>query len=825
MLESSALLARRGRAGVIVAALAASWSAGASLEFVSADASVRVPSAGAWAAASGSSFTALAWVLPASIDGEACAIAEVEGLLRIWMERDGRISAEIMSDGPDRAAMAVTSTRPLEAGRWALVGVSFDASSGALGLWRCTEGDGADSVEVVDASFVPGNTASGVTIGGFGGAPAMAGVVGALALRTEALSGSDMAAVWATREFNALQTLSTLGGGGSMSGEAGCSWMIGHAMATEPADGLLEETPSEARASWPGSEATEWNTIVMDRTEVYLGFRDDVVRPTEVAGLVRHVSPYDTGSGEFLVRAVVPTTTLPAWSEVEGPAGEIRRLLSGPLGLVRVVTSANSRAVRSNDGTGQSPGNYAHGFIALLEPRIAGVINRPASTGTGPWFGLDCGHAAPFLSGQVDDIAQMDFSRFWTGSVKAGSIGPGRGLRLSEGASYILRAGPAGMMTADAPLELRAHVLRRPGAGRLRWTPSAAAEQGMEGFGVGAPEELDLSTTVWSRAMGAGDSYSGTQRTLTLAGDLTGVIEAGWAVFAGGGRISVVSEIDLLDGPVRTQLTLEHRFVSAPNAGATLEFGPWSYEAIGAEAPAVGAGDPAVWRGLRLDSVGPGRTVEVFSLSAWREGVDGFVIGTFGWGGNGYDTQQEETFSGSIPAVVRELAPDIWLQMFAQQASSTPSMSAIAALVRSGAPGVSLAWLGDMTHSVASEVWHWYILENAAIEGLPAVSLLRDPRIGTLANQFADGLRSDPNHISQRGNELLAGAWLEALGRVALVSTPAADLDGDGEVAFADLNLLLDRWGQTGPLNPADLDGDEQVGFADLNLLLGHYHQ
>lgn len=47
------------------------------------------------------------------------------------------------------------------------------------------------------------------------------------------------------------------------------------------------------------------------------------------------------------------------------------------------------------------------------------------------------------------------------------------------------------------------------------------------------------------------------------------------------------------------------------------------------------------------------------------------------------------------------------------------------------------------------------------------------------------------------------------------------DLDGDGLVTFADLNLLLDQWQQTGPGLSGDFNDDGVVDFADLNILLG----
>ena len=46
------------------------------------------------------------------------------------------------------------------------------------------------------------------------------------------------------------------------------------------------------------------------------------------------------------------------------------------------------------------------------------------------------------------------------------------------------------------------------------------------------------------------------------------------------------------------------------------------------------------------------------------------------------------------------------------------------------------------------------------------------------------------------------------------------DLNGDGVVNFADLNILLGAFGQSGAGIPADINEDGVVNFADLNILL-----
>lgn len=53
------------------------------------------------------------------------------------------------------------------------------------------------------------------------------------------------------------------------------------------------------------------------------------------------------------------------------------------------------------------------------------------------------------------------------------------------------------------------------------------------------------------------------------------------------------------------------------------------------------------------------------------------------------------------------------------------------------------------------------------------------------------------------------------------------DANGDGVVNFADLNIVISSFGQTGPPGtlPGDLNGDGAVNFADLNLVLGAFGQ
>lgn len=72
------------------------------------------------------------------------------------------------------------------------------------------------------------------------------------------------------------------------------------------------------------------------------------------------------------------------------------------------------------------------------------------------------------------------------------------------------------------------------------------------------------------------------------------------------------------------------------------------------------------------------------------------------------------------------------------------------------------------------------------------------------------------------GYILLPGAGFQSF--VIRLSVCPSDIDGDGVVGFADLNLLLGSYNSAGWGLAGDVDGDGDVDFADLNELLGAYN-
>lgn len=75
-----------------------------------------------------------------------------------------------------------------------------------------------------------------------------------------------------------------------------------------------------------------------------------------------------------------------------------------------------------------------------------------------------------------------------------------------------------------------------------------------------------------------------------------------------------------------------------------------------------------------------------------------------------------------------------------------------------------------------------------------------------------------------RGYEMWITCVSRGVMRLTVQGAPCpGDADGDGAVSFADLNLVLGQFGQSGPALAGDLNGDGLVGFADLNFVLGNF--
>ena len=710
---------------------------------------------------------------------------------------------------------------------WILIGASWDGSTGDFKAWARSENVARVADAVVAPGFVPAPPQGDLTLGNprRGGTVAQQGDYGLIVFRDHAVDGGDFDDVWDTRDYFGGYRVENQADGGNLNGIAGVNWMANHAILTNPVETV---TGIPASAAMPGDNVASDNYCALN-VALPSSTEQTTILVTGLSGgpdAFQYFSPYDDGGSPFFVRQV-PQIAIDN-SYVSAVSPKIRQLALGtPQQLLRCVVSANSRGMKVSDADNRTwPEHYAHGFTEARLAQVAGVLNRPARLNANlRWFGFDT-DTAPANSGLILRItssgAQQGFGRLWTNSGST-LTGPGEGLWLDQGSVFALKAQPepGSLLIAEAPLVVRAYLLRFPGAGTLSWRPVKSTAQHVAGS-FGAATSVDLGAPAsWTRVLTEADIVDPTG-SLSLDGDHSAQVTAGDAVYisAGTGQRGIAVISDVSSDGITTEITFEHWFQISPTTGSTLEFGPWEVVVIEYEWPALSESDPEQWRGLELTAVG-GPLVN-FAWDAWRPDVNGFVFGGAGWGGNGYTPQLAEAVAAATTAWMQALEPDVWLQGIAGQNSQPPVMNEFLGEIRNAVPDVEVAWLGEGAHRTAvSPEWHIYLMDAAGAAGVAAVTMVTDDAIGTWLDQAVDGLRNDGAHMSHRGNTRLAEGWLAQLGLAARIP---ADLDGDGHVGINDFLLLLAAWGPCpGPPDPclADIDGDGMVGVADFLLLLG----
>jgi hypothetical protein len=768
------------------------------------------------------SYSCFIWLRPDETHDMRRRVLSITGGVKVTLEAGGGVRATLLPNGVH--ATAETSLLP---GRWALIAVSRDWSTGRLKIWAGSEGTPLASGFSQAPSGSPGlGTATPVeppapepwALGAFGQEVGVPGAYALVVIRSHAVSDADVGEVWESRRLFAPYDHDNAGAGGRMTGWRGGIHMVGHGVMTGPVDGGVGVDPL-LRAGRIGRPVTRTNLQILNFPSEPVGpeWTEFVsVRPIEdVSGFIyrsRLEAPY----GGFFARDV-PGETLPPWpSQAMTPT--TRMLATGPDRPLRIMTSGNSRGVRSGI---LDPENYMHGLTDFNISQVSGVMLRAASTrGTRRWLGFDAGAGLPIWSSanpvDIAGVPRADFGRFFTAT---GSSSPvcGSGVLIRPGGFHRLRCGPVegSLIRADEPLVTEAHLVRFPGSADLLWRPDRGESQQAEGQRIDPARRVSLDTTRHVHTMTTADRMV-SDVTLALEDDLTGLVTVGDACFILGGpgmeSISVVAAVTLEEG--KTLVTLEHPFGRSPEPGSALHFGEWGFHTVRHQWNAIPAGDPDVWRGLELacDELAPGPGMVVVAVSAYRLGVPGFILGAAGWGGRGYDPQLGESFSAAPERWMAMSSADVWIQGFAQQSSMPASMGRYADAIRRGLPNAEIIWAGDTEHGndpFAS--WHGYILKEAAARGFGAISLLLDPTLGSFLEQLADGMRTDGAHYSRFGNLALARAWTEQI-EIA-TRCVRADLDGDGALTFFDF-LDFSTLFAAGDLK-ADFDGDGMLTFFD----------
>jgi len=811
-------------------ALFAPW-ANAGVEATRADARIQIAPSALPAAVADGQWSFFVWIYaPQAIDAPA-TVLQVDGRLGVAALPDGLF---VFARDAGRA-VELSLDAPLRAGRWHLLACSVDAAGGTASAWLASELLGEAGAEVVSATgalerrdargVVP--SGAGLVVGSTSTATRAARVVyETLVVRDHPVNDADVHAVWASRDVFAAHSLDTRGEGGTMGGWAGAPLVAFHGVATE----AFGSGSAFERRSWIGGPATAGNVLMLTEPTA----RDDAGRVQ-----FRRVGPVAWADGFVYRSRLEPRLAgffrlqpppFDAPREPVGPAGpKAASLVAGPSGLVRVIVSANSRGVRGTLLPQPGAESFAEGLIAALRPRVAGVLARPATIqdSRGGFFAFDTragDHPADgrrVLHARTDELA--DFTRFASGTLPGISRGPGPAVLVSPGGFDGMRARPedGSLLVADAPLAVRAHVLAFPGSSALRAAPEVAVSQSAAGEEVGPRIPLDLDTTRVVRTL-TEDDVLVTPTTLALVGSVDVRPGDALVVRTAPGMAAVSVATGVFDDGAATTVELSHPFGGPIEAGDEVRIGPWRFESVRADFGPVPAGDARVWRGLSLHAADDGGLgLLVHAYSAWRPGVDGFVIGAAGQSGRGYDPQLDNAFPGSTGAWAAAIGAEVWIQAIAPQSSSPPAMRRYLDALRAGLPDdAEVLWASDGVQGGATqENWHRYIRDNAEDAGVAAVFAVGHPAVGSYFAQLSSGLRTDDAHYAHFGAATIARAWLDQLRVLVLGECAAADFDASGRADLFDLiafQQALDAGDRRADFN-ADgrLDVFDLTAFAD----------
>lgn len=790
-------------------------------------------------------FTVFAWVWRESSDDTTRAIIQHPELFDLLVEGRDRVrltfhvappSLGTWGTGPSlgRSSAAVSQVHLVLPGelpirQWTLIAVTFDRSLGrfdllAQGAEMPVRHATATAPTLIGAVFGP--LTGDLVIGGdFSRYRAFRGAYGPIVVRRHAITQRDFTEVFESRRFFAAWDHVNHNTGGRMRGPPDCVLMVNAVMSTSPNDAGVGVSSAPLRASVVGRRASVTNFHMWDQFFLASGQWTERLRSVHpMAGVFDFVyashrdSPFD---GWFV--SDLPAATLEG-DRVAGWAPHVRKIFEGLDGPLRVMVSANSRAVGRFDGSGVGNGNYAHGLIEALRPRVSGVMFRPADVSgldTHVWFGFETNRDPPRRSvGESVVVLQSvgpplnDFSRTFTLSTGT-TPGPGSGLLLRPGGWIIKRCRPESdtLVRADGPLHVEAIVLKYPGSSAAIWRWDRGPTQ--SGLGVrGKAMIRALDTTQWVRTLGGGDRMlSGNE--MELAGSWASHLQAGMMACVTGGTAAGASSVieTVVEDVGVTRITFEHPFGESPGQGSTVHFGPWGFEVLAHDFVAVSPGDPNQWRGLEVRAEqGSGLGVVLLAYSAWRDDVPGIIVGSTGQGGTGYSAQFAGAYREAPRKWIALTRADVWLVAPAQQGSTPDTIHLMTAAVADALPRADIVWAGDMAHSGnPGEPWHRYILDEARASDVVGLAPLMDPRLGSFHEQLADGMRSDGAHLSLRGATTLAKVWLDLVDLATADPCAALDFVPDGRLDALDMAEFMAR--HAVGHRSADLD---RSGFCDI---------
>lgn len=390
---------------------------------------------------------------------------------------------------------------------------------------------------------------------------------------------------------------------------------------------------------------------------------------------------------------------------------------------------------------------------------------------------------------------------------------------MKDNGSYGIRCRPedGSLMIAGAPLVVEAHYLAFPSASGMTITADRGSTQTAAGVVVAGPVVIESDTTSFAHTFVSEDTVIDAS-TMLLHGNFAAELNKGdLLVITSGPATSANSVIEnVLSFSNATLVSLRHPLERVPTIGDGFSTGPFEVRTYSHTFDPVAEGDQNTWRGFLFTAVPGGTGAVLLAMSAYRPDANGFVIGSAGWSGNGYQRQMDLSSREAMVSWIKATKADIWIQSTADQYSQPQTMLEFTHIIREALPECDIVWAGEMAHAggvTGYQIpWHTYIINNSPQAGVVGLSSLSDPRLGTFEQQVADGMRSDTAHISARGNAIQAAVWLDMLDEyIHTAPCPVADFDHNGTKNIFDYIAMASAYAAGDPAADIDRNGTLNV--------------
>lgn len=673
---------------------------------------------------------------------------------------------------------------------WVFQLTGWDKGAGTL--WSCTAHSGGvvytSGVAVFGSGsglHTPGNlyilkNFNGSTDGGGGAMVGWYGEVGPLVIKnfqtsTQATIEAITGAIYDSKDALGLLTYS----GNGLSGTSDAEWMAFNVATPQDGDTDVIAAPTLGIRNGTtiiGGANTNY-TWVHKGSGVTATGSFDAYRTTTISGTIA-AGDHESVVPDFFIRAV-PGDSTNGINSVNAPIGK-RVFLNEPRGIEKILVWSNSRGMRGNyfdagpvdtDLFYNYPGNHAHGYVGATWSKCAGFFNSPVLDSLARRYGHDA-PANPLTSGTIAQVSSgstsyRDFIHFWTNSGRSGE-GPGRGLALVSNASYVChkaRKAPGTLLDGvqGSGWKHRAHLLKFPGAASVTVSIEEAAAQSS----AGTPSTIgtyNLDTTTSGPHALFGGSYTAGTRTIVIDAEVTA--SAGQAIYVSAGTgLHGLAEIQSVtnDLPIvgQTTIVIRHAFAINPSiVDSEFKIGPWSFQTVEHDAAL-----PALeYQGLRIarDSVA-NRIAVVQALDVWALGVNGWVWGQAGWGGNGYQPQTDDGVT-NLPSIICDtLDADAVFLHNATQSTTTAQRKLFADSLQPTVAASAIVYCSDQQHGTNEATSGSWADESLSQTNYPAVVGMESPLVGSGYAQYSLWQKANSAHPSFEGMYAIAQANIEQM--------------------------------------------------------------